>query len=143
MRVTGTVVRFDEVRGYGFVTPDTGGEDVFVHVNDLEIDKRLMETGAIVEFEVESGDRGLKASRVSILNSPPGDTRGTPVRHAPSRSGEEDLCDVLSAKEFSDEVTETLLTAAPAMTAEQILRVRHRLVELARGHGWIDDDHHR
>jgi CspA family cold shock protein len=64
MRVEkGKVVRFDEFRGYGFVAPDAGGEDVFIHVNDLDFDKRLIEPGALVEFDVEDGDRGPKASR--------------------------------------------------------------------------------
>ena len=33
--MTGKMLRFDEVRGYGFIVPDDGNEDVFVHANDL------------------------------------------------------------------------------------------------------------
>src|SRR5918999_5540345 len=69
--VQGKVIRFDEVRGYGFVAPDTGGDDVFIHVNDLEFDKRHLAVGAVVDFEVEDGDRGLKASKVTLVAPAP------------------------------------------------------------------------
>ena len=39
MMLTGKVIRFDDVRGYGFIAPDGGGEDVFVHANVLGDDK--------------------------------------------------------------------------------------------------------
>jgi cold shock CspA family protein len=65
--LTGRVVRFDEMRGYGFIAPDRGGEDVFVHANVLGEDKYMFSPGLPVEFEVTEGDRGLKAHSVRIL----------------------------------------------------------------------------
>ncbi|WP_236073106.1 cold-shock protein [Streptomyces tardus] len=141
--VTGKVIRFDAVRGYGFVAPDSGGDDVFIHVNDLDVDKHLISTGAVVEFDIEDGDRGPKASHARLLE------RGAPERQSggyadgpigsPIGGGEDGDCDILSSKEYRDEVTEALLGAAPAMTAEQIVRVRQRLVQLAGSHGWVEN----
>src|SRR5690606_31782118 len=65
--VRGKVVRFDDMRGYGFVAPEGGGEDVFMHVNDLDVDKRLIAPGVVVEFTVEDGERGLKASGIRLV----------------------------------------------------------------------------
>jgi len=127
--VSGKVVRFDEVRGYGFVAPESGGEDVFIHVNDLTFDKRLLTQGTVVEFTVEEGERGPKASHVRMT--------GPSVE--PSRAMDSDLCDVLSTKKFITEVTETLLAAAPTMSAQQILQARQGLVVRAREHGWVED----
>jgi cold shock CspA family protein len=127
--VSGKVVRFDEVRGYGFVAPEGGGEDVFIHVNDLAFDKRLLTQGTVVEFTVEEGERGPKASHVRMAGSP---------AESP-RAFDSDLCDVLSTKKFITEVTETLLAAAPTMSAQQILQARQGLVVKAREHGWVED----
>ncbi|MEO3861918.1 cold shock domain-containing protein [Acrocarpospora sp. B8E8] len=64
----GKVISFDEFRGFGFIAPDGGGEDVFMHVNDLDSDKRLISVDAQVEFMVENGGKGLKASHVRVLD---------------------------------------------------------------------------
>jgi cold shock CspA family protein len=61
---TGRVIRFDEIRGYGFITPDGGGGDIFLHVNDLEVDKDKVKRGTRVVFEVEEGGRGKFATLV-------------------------------------------------------------------------------
>jgi cold shock CspA family protein len=122
--VTGKVVRFDEIRGYGFVAPESGGEDVFVHVNDLDVDKRLIAPGAIVEFTVEDGERGPKASNVRI------------VRDARAAVDEDYLPSGLG---FREELTEALLTGVPTLTAEQVLRVRKTVLDLAHEHGWLDE----
>jgi cold shock CspA family protein len=136
---TGKVVRFDEFRGYGFVAPDTGGEDVFIHVNDLDFNKHLIAPGMLVEFEVEDGDRGPKASRVRILSRPTGQSALPHTSNtSPRPAADDNLCDVLSAKEFLDEVTETLLNASPTVTAEQVLRIRQDLLRFADAHGWIE-----
>jgi cold shock CspA family protein len=132
-------VRFDEFRGYGFVAPDTGGEDVFIHVNDLDFNKHLIAPGMLVEFEVEDGDRGPKASRVRILSRPTGQSALPHTSNtSPRPAADDNLCDVLSAKEFLDEVTETLLNASPTVTAEQVLRIRQDLLRFADAHGWIE-----
>ncbi|MEV4583290.1 cold shock domain-containing protein [Nonomuraea jabiensis] len=64
--VAGRVVRFDSTRGYGFIAPENGSEDVFLHVNDLLIPESYVRSGLAVEFEVESGGRGLKASSIRL-----------------------------------------------------------------------------
>ena len=140
---TGKVLRFDETRGYGFIAPDDGGEDVFVHANDLRDNKHLFRPGIKVAFEVEDGDRGLKAADVRLADhggAPP--TRGlTRPGHRDSAPRDEDddgLCDVLSHHEFRHEVTEVLLQGAPTLTASQIVQVRQRLVELAQAHNWVE-----
>ncbi|OKI23224.1 DNA-binding protein [Saccharothrix sp. CB00851] len=136
--VKGKVVRFDEVRGYGFVSPEEGGEDVFIHVNDIDFDKRLMAPGALVEFLVEMGDRGPKASRVSLVREA-SVRSGTSYHSGDDVNGNDMFCEVVSTKRYLQEVTETLLAAAPGMTAEQILNVRKNLVGMARKYNWIED----
>ena len=61
---TGTVKWFSNEKGYGFIQQD-GGEDVFVHFSEIQIDgyKSLSE-GQRVEFEVAQGNKGLQASGV-------------------------------------------------------------------------------
>ncbi|MFH8368408.1 cold-shock protein [Streptomyces sp. NPDC018031] len=140
----GKVVRFDEVRGYGFITPDNGTEDVFMHVNDLLDDKYLFRPGLRVTFEVEEGERGPKASDVRIVEQsgtvPPARTvpaLGT-APSQPAGGADDSVCDLLSVGEFQHELTEALLRAVPSLTAAQVLQVRSTVSELARTHRWID-----
>ncbi len=67
---TGTVKWFNDDKGYGFVTPDDGSKDVFVHHSAItgEGFKTLAE-GAKVEYEVEEGPKGLQAQGVSVVTS--------------------------------------------------------------------------
>ena len=59
MRVTGTVKFFNTAKGYGFITPETGGKDVFVHATALEqAGIRSLKEGDRVTFVLEDDKRG-------------------------------------------------------------------------------------
>ncbi|NED08770.1 cold shock domain-containing protein, partial [Streptomyces sp. SID6648] len=70
MLTVGKVLRFDEVKGYGFIAPEEGGEDVFMHANDLVDEKYLYQAGSSVEFFLESGEKGPKASEIRLSYQP-------------------------------------------------------------------------
>ncbi|WP_327250165.1 cold-shock protein [Streptomyces sp. NBC_01320] len=140
--VTGRVVRFDEARGYGFISPDHGGEDVFVHANDLLIPESCVRGGTAVAFEVEDGDRGLKASSVRLAEGSVGKLLIPPRPAAGVVSGSADddtLCDVLGTAEYTKEVTDVLLESAPSLTGSQILQIRSGLLQFGKLHGWTED----
>ncbi|MFJ9154749.1 cold-shock protein [Streptomyces sp. NPDC102270] len=68
--VAGRVARFDGARGYGFIAPDNGEEDVFLHANDLLIPEAHLRSGLAVEFDINVGDRGPQASSVRLAEGP-------------------------------------------------------------------------
>ena len=119
---TGRVLRFDDVRGFGFIAPDSGSEDVFVHANDLSEDKSVFKPGTTVEFQVEEGDRGLKA--VDVRRS----GRATGRGGSGGSSGG-------PASGFAAELTEALLVEVPELTGAQIVRIRQTVADLARARG--------
>jgi cold shock protein len=59
MRISGTVKFFNSAKGFGFITPDEGGKDVFVHATTVEAaGMRALNEGDRVSFEVEDDRRG-------------------------------------------------------------------------------------
>jgi cold shock protein len=155
-------LQFDQARGYGFVAADDGGEDIFLHASVFDGDSEVLVPGVRVEFEVMAGDRGRKAYAAHL--APAGsDPDGQPAPHtqrsaaqtadqdpdrpsvatagsAVAHSGldDEQLCDVLSAGEFTQELTELLLRIAPPLAGDQILTVRRSMLDFAKNHGWVD-----
>lgn len=61
---TGTVKFFNESKGYGFITPESGSKDIFVHVNGLIDDIR---EGDKVTYDTEEGRKGLNAVDVKVV----------------------------------------------------------------------------
>jgi len=65
MKERGTVKWFNAAKGYGFIQRESG-EDVFVHYSAIQTDGyRSLDEGAVVEFEVTRGPKGLQAANVT------------------------------------------------------------------------------
>jgi CspA family cold shock protein len=65
----GTVKWFNQTRGFGFITPEDGGADIFVHYSALvDVGQRTLRDGDKVEYEVIEGQKGPKAARVKIVD---------------------------------------------------------------------------
>ena len=65
---TGTVKWFSDEKGFGFITPDDGSRDLFVHFSAISGDGyRSLAEGAKVSYEEEAGPKGPKAASVTKL----------------------------------------------------------------------------
>lgn len=64
----GTVKWFDDDKGYGFITPDDGGKDVFVHFSSIigTSGRKTLTDGQKVEFKSEPSDKGQKTTEVRL-----------------------------------------------------------------------------
>ncbi|MCP3854608.1 MAG: cold shock domain-containing protein [Actinomycetia bacterium] len=115
-RFEGRLFQFDRSQGYGFVRDPDGGQDLFVHVNEMdEISRNTASGGSHLEFEIVDGDRGPRAVEITVVDS-----------------GEQ-----ASVTEYRQELTELLIKQVPALTAGQLGQVRDVATELARARNWI------
>ena len=66
MAQEGTAKWFNEDKGYGFISPDDGGEDLFVHYSGIDGDGfKSLEEGAKVTYEATQGRKGMQAENVT------------------------------------------------------------------------------
>ncbi len=64
---TGTVKWFNNAKGFGFILPENGGEDLFAHYSSIDMDGyKTLKAGQAVEFEVIKGDKGMHATNIRI-----------------------------------------------------------------------------
>jgi CspA family cold shock protein len=64
----GVIKWFDKKKGFGFIAPEEGGQDVFVHFSCIGGEGfKTLDEGDLVEYEVNQSEKGLKASRVTKL----------------------------------------------------------------------------
>jgi len=64
---TGTVKWFNDAKGYGFIAPQGGGDDVFVHYSAIQVEGfKTLNQGQAVQYEMQSGPKGAQATEVSI-----------------------------------------------------------------------------
>lgn len=65
---TGIVKWFNEQKGYGFITPDNGSDDVFVHYSEIQQEGyKSLQEGQKVNFEIGQGKKGPQAQAVTFL----------------------------------------------------------------------------
>jgi CspA family cold shock protein len=63
---TGIVKWFNDKKGFGFITPDNGSDDLFVHHSEIATEGyRSLQDGQKVEYEVAEGKKGLQATKVT------------------------------------------------------------------------------
>jgi CspA family cold shock protein len=64
---TGTVKWFNNAKGYGFILPDEGSDDIFAHYSTIAMDGyKTLKAGQPVRFDVEPGDKGLHAINITV-----------------------------------------------------------------------------
>ena len=63
--MTGTVKWFNAEKGYGFITPDDGGEDLFAHFSAIKMDGfKTLKQGQRVTFDLKEGEKGKQADNI-------------------------------------------------------------------------------
>ena len=65
---TGTVKWFNDAKGFGFITPDDGGEDLFAHFSEVKAEGfKSLQEGQKVSFEVKQGPKGKQAANIQPI----------------------------------------------------------------------------
>ena len=65
---TGTVKWFSASKGFGFISPEDGGADLFIHLSNISGNGyRNLEEGQKVEFEAQQGKKGMEATDVTVI----------------------------------------------------------------------------
>lgn len=131
----GTVIKFDEARGYGFIAPDDGGDDLFMHVRDVVGTEDSVAVRTRVEFDVVDGARGLRATDVRAIGTSPAAAGQVTAAHAAT---DDDGVDVLSEAAYSRHITDVLINVAPTVNGGQIVEIRRMMIAFARKHGWVE-----
>lgn len=81
---TGQVKWFNNAKGFGFILPDDGGDDLFAHYSSIEMEGyKTLKAGQPVSFEVIEGPKGLHATRIHAIKE---EERSAATLHSESRA---------------------------------------------------------
>ncbi|HUH86840.1 MAG TPA: cold-shock protein [Pusillimonas sp.] len=68
-KLTGTVKWFNDAKGFGFITPDNGGEDLFAHFSSIQMNGfKTLKEGQKVAFEIAQGPKGKQALNITAAS---------------------------------------------------------------------------
>ena len=68
---TGTVKWFNDAKGFGFIEPEAGGDDVFAHFSAIQMEGfRTLKQGGRVSFEIVQGPKGQLAQNIAPIDAP-------------------------------------------------------------------------
>lgn len=88
---TGTVKWFNNAKGYGFILPDDGQEDLFAHYSSIMMDGyKTLKAGQMVSFEIIKGDKGLHATNICSASTTT-DASQDPTQNAEGTFDQESL----------------------------------------------------
>ncbi|KQW36421.1 cold-shock protein [Rhizobacter sp. Root404] len=80
---TGTVKWFNDAKGFGFIEPEAGGEDIFAHFSAIQMEGfRTLKQGGRVRFEIVQGPKGQLAQNISPIDSAD-DAQAAPAAPSP------------------------------------------------------------
>lgn len=88
--ITGTVKWFNDAKGFGFIEPESGGEDVFAHFSAIKMEGfRTLKQGGRVSFDIVEGPKGRLAQNIASIDEPPVAPSAAPatVREKTSTAG--------------------------------------------------------
>ncbi|MEQ8484050.1 MAG: cold shock domain-containing protein CspD [Pseudomonadales bacterium] len=83
---TGKVKWFNNAKGYGFILPESGGEDLFAHYSSIQMDGyKTLRAGQDVEFDMQQGPKGMHAVNIRSLEA---DAEAEATRNGAMANGE-------------------------------------------------------
>lgn len=84
MRIDGTLSKWNDDRGFGFITPDQGGQEIFVHISEFPKDGIRPKLGETLSFEIETDNNGKKRAKNLFCPQRPTVIRTSPIRKSTS-----------------------------------------------------------
>jgi len=127
----GKIRSFDDARGFGFIKSNDADDDVFFHVRDVTDGSDDFPEGTWVEFELVEGDRGLKATGVTVQGGP---KNAAAVRSGGASTGSKGS---VPLDQYRREITELLLGAVDDLTGKQVRVLRDALTDYGFDRGFV------